>query len=83
MQFSGASANGGNGDRPSEKKQPYIRPKGTFVTPDQAEAWVRAKAAPESQEFENCSELIAEARRRRYMAEIEFHEAVRTPGRAT
>ena len=64
MQFSGASANGGNGGRPSKKKQPYIRPKANLVTPDQAEAWVRTKAALERQEFENCSELIAEARKR-------------------
>jgi hypothetical protein len=64
MQFSGASANGGNGGRPSKKKQPYIRPKANFVTPDQAEAWVRTKAALERQEFEKCSELIAEARKR-------------------
>jgi hypothetical protein len=64
MQFSGTSANGGNGGRPSKKKQPYIRPKANLVTPDQAEAWVRTKAALERQEFENCSELIAEARKR-------------------
>jgi len=49
---------------PSKKKQPYIRPKMTIVTPDQAEVEVRAKAAPQSQEFESCSELIAEARKR-------------------
>jgi hypothetical protein len=64
MQFNSASANGGDGGRPSKKKQPYIRPKATFVTPDQAEAWVRAKAAREPKEFENCAELIAEARKR-------------------
>jgi len=67
MQFSIASAdgtNGGNGGRPSKKKQPYIRPKATRVTPDQAEAEVRAKAAPEGTEFANCFELIAEARKR-------------------
>ena len=64
MQFSGASANGAKGGNPSKKKQPYIRLKVTVVTPDQAEAEVRAKAAPQSQEFENCSELIAEARKR-------------------
>jgi hypothetical protein len=32
--------------------------------PDQAEAEVRAKAAPEGREFANCFELIAEARKR-------------------
>jgi hypothetical protein len=64
MQFSGASANGANGGRPSKKKEQYIRPKATLVTPDQAEAWVRAEAAPKSQEAKNCSELIAEARKR-------------------
>jgi hypothetical protein len=32
-------------------------------TPDQAEAEVRAKAAPEGTEFANCFELIAEARK--------------------
>ena len=36
----------------------------TVVTPNQAEADVRAKAAPESKAFANCFELIAEARRR-------------------
>ena len=64
MQFSSAGANSGNGGRPSKKKQPYIRPKATFVTPDQAEAWARANAAQGRQEFKNCSELIAEARKR-------------------
>jgi hypothetical protein len=64
MQFMSASVNGGNGGRPSKKKQPYIQPKAIFVTPDQAEAWVRAKSAPGRQEFEQCSELIAEARKR-------------------
>jgi hypothetical protein len=64
MRFSSASANGRNGGRLSKKKQPYTRPKATFVTPDQAEAWVKAKAAPERQELESCSELIAEARKR-------------------
>jgi hypothetical protein len=64
MQFSSAGANGRNGGRPSKEKQPYIRPRATFVTPDQAEAWARAKAAPDRQEFEDSSELIAEARKR-------------------
>jgi hypothetical protein len=64
MQFSGANANAANGGRPSKKKEQYIRPKATFVTPDQAEAWVRAEAAPKSQEVKNCAELIAEARKR-------------------
>jgi hypothetical protein len=63
MQLS--AVNGANGGRPSKKKQPYIRPKATIVTPDQAEAVVRAKAAPGSQEFETCGELIAEARKRK------------------
>ena len=67
MQFSSAGgngANGGNGGRPCKKKRPYIRPKATVVTPNQAEAEVRAKAAPESKAFANCFELIAEARQR-------------------
>lgn len=64
MQFSSAGAHSGNGGRPSKKKQAYIRPKATFVTPDQAEEWARAKAAQGRQELENCSELIAEARKR-------------------
>jgi len=34
-----------------------------IVTPDQAEAQLRAKAAPESKEFANCFELILEARK--------------------
>ena len=64
MQFSGASANGANGGHPSKKKEQYIRPKAIFVTPNQAEDWVRAQVAPKSQEVKNCSELIAEARKR-------------------
>jgi len=56
-------ASGRNGS-PSKKKQPYIPPKATMVTPDQAEVVLKAKAAPPSQEFEACSELIAEARKR-------------------
>lgn len=59
MQFSAV-----NGVRPSKKKQPYISPKITALTPDQAEEWLKAKAAPVSQEFASCSELIAEARKR-------------------
>lgn len=35
-----------------------------MVTPDQAEQELKAKAAPLSQEFEACSQLIAEARKR-------------------
>ena len=56
MQFSGASAKDAKDTKdgnPFKKKQPYIRPKVTVVTPDQAEAEVRAKAAPLSQEFES------------------------------
>lgn len=67
MQFSIADAdgtNGGNGGRPSKKKRAYVRPEATPVTPDQAEAEVRAKAAPDGREFANCFELITEARRR-------------------
>jgi hypothetical protein len=67
MQFSIAgakSANGRNGGRPSKKQLYYVRPKVTVVTPDQAEALVRAKTAPDSKEFANCFELILEARKR-------------------
>jgi hypothetical protein len=64
MQFSSASANGANGGRPSKKKQPYIRPKATFVTPDQAEIWAMTKIPADNEEFENCSELIEEARKK-------------------
>jgi hypothetical protein len=65
MQFSGTNrASDRDSDRPSKKKQPYIPPKATMVSPDQAEEALKAKAAPLSQEFESCSELIAEARRR-------------------
>ena len=53
--------NGWNGGRPSKEKRAYIRPNATPVTPDQAEAAVRAKSAPEGREFANCFELIAEA----------------------
>ena len=65
MHFSSANETSGRDDgRPSKKKQPYIRPQATVVTPDQAQEQVKAKAAPQSEEFESCSELIAEARRR-------------------
>ena len=65
MHFSSANDGSGRDDgRSSTKKQPYIRPKATVVTPDQAEEELKAKAAPLSQEFEACSELIAEARKR-------------------
>jgi hypothetical protein len=36
----------------------------TVVTLDQAEAEVKSKTAPQSQEFKDCSELIAQARKR-------------------
>ena len=64
MQFSCGSPDGSQGGTPSKKKRPYIRPKVTVVTLDQAEAEVRSKAAPQSQEFKDCFELIAEARKR-------------------
>jgi len=65
MEFSSTnSANIPDSGRPSKKKQPYIAPIATMVTPDQAEQELNAKAAPLSQEFEACSELIAEARKR-------------------
>ena len=65
MHFTSANdASGRDDGRPSKKKQPYIPPKATVVTPDQAEQELKAKAAPLSQEFEACSQLIAEARKR-------------------
>jgi hypothetical protein len=65
MEFSGTnSANTPDRGRPSKKKQPYIRPQATVVTPDQAQEQVKAKAPPGSPEFLSCSELIAEARKR-------------------
>ena len=65
MHFSSANdANGRDDGRPSKRKQPYIPPKATVVTPDQAVEELKAKAAPLSQEFDACSELIAEARKR-------------------
>ena len=65
MEFSGTNrANIPGSSHPAKKKQPYIRPQATVVTPDQAQEQVKAKAAPQSQEFESCSELIAEARKR-------------------
>ena len=65
MEISGTnSVNIPCSSHPSKKRQPYIRPQATVVTPDQAQEHVKAKAAPQSQEFESCSELIAEARRR-------------------
>lgn len=66
MEFSGTNnANIPDSDLPSKKKQPYVRPQAIVVSPDQAQELVKAKAAPRSQEFESCSELIAEARKRR------------------
>jgi len=64
MQFSCESPDGSRGGTPSKKKRPYIRPNVTVLTLDQAEAEVKSKAAPQSQEFKDCSELIAEARKR-------------------
>jgi hypothetical protein len=65
MHLSSANdASGRDDGHPSGKKQPYIRPQAIIVTPDQAQEQVKAKAAPQSQEFESCSELIAEARKR-------------------
>jgi hypothetical protein len=64
MQCSCASPDGSQGGTPSKKRRLYIRPKVTVVTIDQAEAEVKSKAAPQSQEFKDCSELIAKARKR-------------------
>jgi len=58
---------GSNGNHPktqTKNKEPYIRPKVTKVTPDQAEAEVKAKVALGSRDSNNCLELIAEARKR-------------------
>lgn len=63
MHFSGA-AECATDTNPFNKKQPYIRPKAMVVTDDEAEAWLRGKAAPQSEEFEFCNRLIAEARER-------------------
>jgi hypothetical protein len=52
------------------------RPKATIVIPGQAEAEVRAKAAPRVRKFENCFELIAKSARN--MAETKLHDAWRT-----
>ena len=65
MEFSGTnSASIPDSGGPSKRKQPYIPPKASIVTPDQAEEEVKAKGARQSQEFESCFELIAEARKR-------------------
>jgi hypothetical protein len=70
MHFSSANdATGRDDGRPSKKKQPYIPPKATALTPDQAEEELKANAAPLSQEFEACSELIAEARKRQELGQ--------------
>ena len=63
MHFSGA-AECSTDTNPFSRKQPYVRPKAMVVTPDEAEAWLRAKAAPQNREFDTCSRLIAEARER-------------------
>jgi hypothetical protein len=57
-------------DAHPKRNQPYIPAKATMVTPDQAEEELKAKAVQLSQEFEACSELIAEARKRQNLAEI-------------
>ena len=65
MHFSSANdASGRDDGRPSQKKQPYIPPKATVVTPDQAEEHLKTKATLLCQELEACSDLIAEARKR-------------------
>ena len=64
MRFSCASPDGAQGGTPSKKKRPYTRLKVKVLTLDQAEAEVKSKAAAESQDFKDCSELIAEARKR-------------------
>jgi hypothetical protein len=64
MEFDGPSTKRARDGNPSKKKRPYIRPKLTLLTPDQAEVELRAKAIPTSKEFEDCSDLIAEARKR-------------------
>jgi len=64
MEFSGTNSANILDSGPSKKKQHYIRPQVTVVTPDQAQEKVKAKAAPRSPEFESYSELIAEARKR-------------------
>jgi len=65
MEFSGtSSAIIPDSSHPSKKNQPYIRPQATVVIPDQAQEQVNAKAAPQSQEFESCSQHIAIARKR-------------------
>jgi hypothetical protein len=64
MQSSGANANGGNGSRSFKKKRTYVRAKATIVTPDQAKIWAMTKIPAESEDFENCSELIEEARKK-------------------
>ena len=71
VHFSSANdASGRDDGRLSKKKQPYIPPKATVVTPDQAEENLKVKAAPLSQEFEACSELIAEARKRQELGRV-------------
>lgn len=65
MEFSGTNnANIPDIGHASKKKKPYVRPQATVVSPVQAQELVKAKAVPRSQEFESCSELIAEARKR-------------------
>ncbi len=64
MHFNSANDTNSRDAARSKKKQPYVRPQATLVTPDQAEEEVKAKAAPQSQDFKACCELIAEARKR-------------------
>jgi len=65
MQFKNTNrASGRDSGRQSKRKQPYIPPKATQFTPDQAEEELRAKADPMTQEYQSCLELI-EAQRRR------------------
>ena len=59
----GQGSNGDHSKSPLKNKKPYIRPKAAMVTPDRAEAEVKAKAALGSPDSNNCLELIAEARK--------------------
>jgi hypothetical protein len=82
IQYAGAnSAIGRNGGRPSKKKQLYVRPKATVVTPDQAEAQLRAKTAIESKvrSSRTASNLSLKLESATNKAEIEFRRARPAP----
>lgn len=64
MQSNGAKPSRGSATDHSATRAVYVRPKATIVTPDEAEAAIKAKAALGIRDSDSCLELVAEARKR-------------------